>query len=54
MRISFYISDKIKTTNINILQRIHNIMNEMGIDNLTPKEFKNLGYVNRKINGTWN
>ena len=29
-------------------------MNEMGIDNLTPKEFKNLGYVNRKINGTWN
>ena len=51
---NLYISDKIKTTNINILQRIHNIMNEMGIDNLTPKEFKNLGYVNRKINGTWN
>lgn len=49
---NLYISDKIKTTNIHILQRIHNIMNEMGVDNLTPKEFKNLGYVNRKINST--
>lgn len=50
---NLYYRDKEKTTNINLLKRIHTVMNEMDLSVLTPLEFKKLGYGNRKINNTW-
>jgi uncharacterized protein (DUF849 family) len=50
---NLYYTDKVKTTNIKLLQRIRKIMNEMGLGVLSPLDFKNLGYGNRKINNTW-
>jgi hypothetical protein len=33
-----------------LLTRVHNIMDNMGVELLTPKEFKNMGYGNKKHN----
>ena len=35
---------------MDLLYRVHNIMDNMGMELLTPKEFKNLGYGNKKYN----
>jgi uncharacterized protein (DUF849 family) len=45
---NLYYRDKEKTTNINLLKRIHTVMNEMDLSVLTPLEFKKLGYGNKK------
>jgi uncharacterized protein (DUF849 family) len=50
---NLYYTNKVKTTNIKLLQRIRKIMDEMGLGVLSPLDFKNLGYGNRKINSTW-
>jgi uncharacterized protein (DUF849 family) len=49
---NLYYRDKEKTTNIDLLKRIHTIMNEMDLNVLSPLEFKKLGYGNKKINDT--
>lgn len=46
---NLYSENKIKTTNVWLIERITRIINEMGIEIMTPKEFKNLGYGNKKI-----
>jgi uncharacterized protein (DUF849 family) len=50
---NLYYTDKVKTTNVKLLQRIRKIMDEMGLGVISPLNFKNLGYGNRKINNTW-
>jgi 3-keto-5-aminohexanoate cleavage enzyme len=50
---NLYYTNKVKTTNIKLLQRIRKIMDEMGLGVLSPLNFKNLGYGNKKINNTW-
>jgi uncharacterized protein (DUF849 family) len=50
---NLYYKDREKTTNIDLLKRIHDIMLETDFKLLTPQEFKKLGYANRKINNTW-
>mgnify|MGYP000128357734 CR=1 FL=1 len=44
---NLHIKDKIKTTNIQLLKRIHEIMNELNFNVLTPLEFKKLGFSNK-------
>ena len=45
---NLYYTDKVKTTNIKLLQRIRKIMDEMGYKFMTPNEFKSLGFYNKK------
>jgi len=47
---NLYFKDRDKTTNIDLLHRIHRIINEMGYSVMRPKTFKDLGYGNRKNN----
>jgi len=47
---NLYFKDKEITTNIELLNRIHIIMDNMGVGLMSAKEFKNLGYGNKKIN----
>ena len=47
---NLYIRNKELTTNLELLSRVHRIMNEMELNILTSKEFKELGYVNKKNN----
>jgi uncharacterized protein (DUF849 family) len=47
---NLYSVGKTKTTNMWLLKRISNIKNELGLLLMTPKEFKEMGYGNRKIN----
>lgn len=47
---NLYYKDKLKTTNISLLKRIHRIMDEMNFNLLKPEEFKKLNYGNKKIN----
>lgn len=49
---NLYYNDKNITTNIELLKRIHRIMDEMDMETLTPKDFKNLGYGNKRNNNT--
>lgn len=49
---NLYYVDKVKTSNIDLLKRIHNIMNDLCIQKMTPQEFIDLGYVNKKNNYT--
>jgi uncharacterized protein (DUF849 family) len=49
---NLYSVGKNKTTNMWLLNRINNIKEELGFSVMTPKEFKELGYGNRKINNT--
>lgn len=48
---NLYIKDKIKTRNIDLLHRIHSIINTMDMSVMTPSKFKSLGFGNKKING---
>ena len=47
---NLYIRNKELTTNLELLGRVHRIMNEMELSILTPREFKELGYVNKRNN----
>jgi uncharacterized protein (DUF849 family) len=47
---NLYLKEKEKTTNIELLKRLHRIMNELDITHYTPKELKELGYGNKIIN----
>jgi 3-keto-5-aminohexanoate cleavage enzyme len=47
---NLYIKDKVKTTNLDLLKRIHRIMGEMDFQMMSAKTFKELGYGNKKIN----
>jgi 3-keto-5-aminohexanoate cleavage enzyme len=47
---NLYYRDKEKTTNIDLLKRIHRIMGELDVNLMTPSEFRHLGYANKKIN----
>jgi len=47
---NLYYQDREKTYNIDLLKRIHRIMDEMDCQTMTPKEFQDLGYVNKKTN----
>jgi uncharacterized protein (DUF849 family) len=47
---NLYFKNKELTTNMGLLTRVHNIMDNMGVELLTPKEFKNMGYGNKKHN----
>ena len=47
---NLYIRDKELTTNLELLGRVHRIMNEMELSVLTPNEFKELGYANKRNN----
>jgi uncharacterized protein (DUF849 family) len=47
---NLYYRNKEKTTNVELLKRIHRIMNELEMSVFDPLEFKNLGYGNRKNN----
>jgi uncharacterized protein (DUF849 family) len=45
---NLYYSDKDKTTNIELIKRVHRFINEFGMEIMSPKEFKDLGYGNKK------
>jgi uncharacterized protein (DUF849 family) len=47
---NLYLKEKKKTTNIELLKRLHRIMNELDITHYTSKELKELGYGNKIIN----
>jgi len=47
---NLYLKEKEKTTNIELLKRLHRIMNELDITHYTSKELKELGYGNKIIN----
>jgi len=49
---NLYFKNKELSTNIDLLRRIHTIIDVMGLNVLSPLDFKNLGYGNKKINGT--
>jgi uncharacterized protein (DUF849 family) len=43
---NLYYTDKVKTTNIKLLQRIRKIMDEMGIPIMSHFEFSRMGFKN--------
>ena len=47
---NFYYRYKEKTTNKELLKRIHRIMKELDLELLTSQEFKDIGYENRIFN----
>ena len=47
---NLYFKNKEKATNLQLLQRIHRLMNELDCKYMNTSDFKNLGYGNRKIN----
>jgi uncharacterized protein (DUF849 family) len=47
---NLYIKNKELTTNLELLSRMHKIMNQMELSILTPLEFKQLGYGNKRNN----
>ena len=47
---NLYYKEKEKTTNIELLKRIHRIMNELDMSVYQPNELKQLGYGNKIIN----
>jgi uncharacterized protein (DUF849 family) len=46
---NLYYKDKEKATNVQLLKRIHNIMNDMELKILSSTELRNLGYGNKNI-----
>jgi uncharacterized protein (DUF849 family) len=50
---NLYYRDKEKTTNIDLLKRVHRIIKELDYKIVSPKDFREMGYGNRKINNTW-
>ena len=49
---NLYSVGKTKTTNMWLLKRIFNIIDDINIDIMTPKEFKELGYGNKLHNNS--
>jgi len=47
---NLYIKNKELTTNLELLSRMHKIMEQMELSILTPLEFKQLGYDNKRNN----
>jgi uncharacterized protein (DUF849 family) len=47
---NLYIKNKELTTNLELLSRMHKIMVQMELSILTPLEFKQLGYGNKRNN----
>lgn len=47
---NLYYKDKEKTTNIELLQRLHRIMNELDFTHYKSKDLRDLGYGNKIIN----
>ena len=47
---NLYLKEKKKTTNAELLKRLHKIMNELDITHYTSKELKELGYGNKIVN----
>jgi len=47
---NLYLKEKKKTTNSELLKRLHRIMNELDMTHFTSKELKQLGYGNKIIN----
>ena len=47
---NLYLKEKEKTTNSELLKRLHRIMNELDMTHFTSKELKQLGYGNKIIN----
>ena len=47
---NLYLKEKKKTTNVELLKRLHKIMNELDITHYTSKELKELGYGNKIVN----
>lgn len=47
---NLYYRDKEKTTNIELLKRIHNIMEQIDLEMLTSNELRELGYGNKHSN----
>jgi 3-keto-5-aminohexanoate cleavage enzyme len=45
---NLYYTDKVKTTNLELLSRIKRIMDELEMSIMCPSEFKSLGYGNKK------
>lgn len=47
---NLYDENKVKTTNIYLLKRIHSVIHDLGFSIMKPNDFQNLGYVNKKYN----
>ena len=47
---NLYYKDKEKTTNIDLLNRVHRIMEELNVSHYKSRELRELGYGNRIIN----
>lgn len=47
---NLYYRGKEKTTNIELLKRIHRIMNELDVEHYTSNELRNMGYGNKIVN----
>ena len=45
---NLYYFGKEKTTNLSLLERTHRLLKEFNLDFMTPTEFKNMGYTNKK------
>ncbi len=45
---NYYFEDKKLATNLQLVQRIHRIMNELGMSYMDAAVFKTLGYVNKR------
>ena len=50
---NLYLKGKEKATNIDLLKRIHKIMNNLDYIMLSPLEFKKMGFVNKLKNGNF-
>ncbi len=50
---NLYLKGKEKATNIDLLKRIHKIMNNLDYIMLNPLEFKKMGFVNKLKNGNF-
>jgi len=46
---NLYYNEKELTTNIKLLKRVHNLFDNLDFKLMTPKEFQNLGFKNKKI-----
>lgn len=47
---NLYYQDKIKTTNMDLLKRVHRLMVEFNLTHYTSKELRQLGYGNKFVN----
>jgi len=44
---NLYFNDKVKTKNIDLIKRIHRIYDELNLEVMSPKQFKDFGYKNK-------